>query len=455
MILSGALSPTRLPPKPSSHGDAEERPQAFSQSPEPSPVRQSTETAALPVSSTRESNEFGESAPEFQCQEQPSAPSSTFDSGLGLFASIAVDSEPLALEIHELRRALAEKETEIQSKNLLLVRSKEALLELNERLSESKALVKKLEVEKESVCAELNTAKQTNVDHEQRIDSLTSSLQDALDNSSRTLADARVEWEAEAQQISDANRTLSQKLETSELKTASLEAKICVVEASANEREIALRRQIAEEKERTAIKKSQTDKEIAILKLKLQEANEKLEGERSSREKLAERVAVTEDAVLEEMKKKEAEVEALQIRVDSQQKYLRRFASPALQPSVTPTSSTGSSRKSGGRKSRSSSMRRGRVCGGRSTSRAKRQLTISKKSFVDKENVEPPPRGQLKSRDSVIEEFPAKSKTGKQKSAVLGLTLRGDAKVMKVKRKKKVLKRKGRQVASRYLSSMR
>ena len=61
--------------------------------------------------------------------EPPAAPSSAFDSGLGLFASIAADSEPLAVEIHELRRALAEKETEIQSKNLLLVRSKEALLE--------------------------------------------------------------------------------------------------------------------------------------------------------------------------------------------------------------------------------------------------------------------------------------------------------------------------------------
>ena len=49
------------------------------------------------------------------------------------------------------------------------------------------------------------------------------------------------------------------------------------------------------------------------------------------REKLEKRVAVTEDTVLEKMKQKEAEVQALQLKVDSHQKHLRRMSrSPAI-----------------------------------------------------------------------------------------------------------------------------
>ena len=74
-----------------------------------------------------------------------------------------------------MRRALSEKENEIQEKNLLLVRTKEALIQLNERLDASVSASSKLDAEKQAAVAELAAARKLNQEQTDRIDSLTRS----------------------------------------------------------------------------------------------------------------------------------------------------------------------------------------------------------------------------------------------------------------------------------------
>ena len=449
MILAGAASPTVFPRKGS----------ASTVFPRKGPERNEEATSAT---ATGVETEHGTA---------PSAPASSssgvigetdtdkFESGLALFASIAAPalSDPQAVECNQLRRALSEKETEIQDKNLLLLRTKEALIQLNERLAAA-TRERDARAEETRAAQEALVAMRCDIDDKAaRIDSLTCSLQDALDEGARSLREARKEWENESQHLSDDHVTLAERLAASEKMTASLRAKMCVLEASANERECALRRQLTQVKEQAAAERHHAETERARAEAI---SREKLEEERASRKHLAERVAVTEDAVMAQMKQKEAEVEALQLRVDSHQKHLRRLATP----STTPSSSTASTHRTGnGSRPRSSVQRKRTGSGGR----AKRQLVVQNK-LMDKENATP--RfvgaefefvGENKSNTMCgpvgVVSPKKKKKTKKKAKKKTGLSVRSESTNLtrsgitpKVRNRKK---RRGRQVASRYLTS--
>ena len=448
-ILNGALSPTVLP---------------YQSAPTAAPSSDTSTKTPIPFPQQQQD----------QAQLAASAPgvsaSSTFESGLALFASLDAENATEAeAECGQLRRALAEKETEIQTKNLLLLRSKDALFQLNERLVVAQRDAACALAEKEEVERALAKAHTAIIGHEQRIESLQLSLQDALEDAKRGLTDARQEWDAQTQQLTMDNDRLKACLSESEQMTASLHAKICVIEASAEERESCLRQQLAQEARRTAEARAHAETASAELQRAEAEAHEQLEKERKSRKQLAERVAMTEDAVLAQMKKKEAEVEALQLRVDSHQKHLRRLASPALSgmsPSMTP-SSISTRRLAGSTCTKSRSIRRRNTSNQSSATRAKRQLIGHANVYMDKENMTPQQSAvSVLSSVSVGAPDVMSLKKSQSKEAQkmkqnikkkIGLTVRSDCtnklpwSSPKVEKRKK--KRRGRQVASRYLTT--
>ena len=409
---------------------------------------------------------------------EPPAPTTTdaFESGLALFEAIAKPTlaDPLAVEVDHMRRALSEKENEIQEKNLLLVRTKEALIQLNERLDASVSASSKLDAEKKAADAELAAARKLNQEQTDRIDSLTRSLQDALDDGARALRDAHIQFENETRNLSEENAALTQQLSTTEQTVASLRAKICVIEASATERECALRRKLAEETERAAVAQERADSATTECERVVAVTQAQLEKERTSREKLEKRVAVTEDTVLEKMKQKEAEVQALQLKVDSHQKHLRRMSrSPAIALSGSSTPSLRPSQRSAGSLAKSSE-RRGRIARNgcaRSVAKrqvARRQLVVDDEAHaahVDKENLTPS-RVQLGRNQNAVGRLSlkkpaaktrARKKRSKKKVAKkVGLTVRSECANLPVHTSPRALKRnkrKGRRIASRYLTS--
>ena len=107
----------------------------------------------------------------------PTAP--TLDAGLSLFAALTTD-DPKSVEIADLRAALEDTRKNLESRNLLLIRSKEALSTLGDRLKHSQTTIKTLEANECRLESELDNSRTTIKDNDMKHTATTANLREHL-----------------------------------------------------------------------------------------------------------------------------------------------------------------------------------------------------------------------------------------------------------------------------------
>ena len=261
----------------------------------------------------------------------PTAP--TLDAGLGLFAALTTN-DPKSIEIADLRAALDDIRKELEKRNLLLIRSKEALSTLGDRLSTSQSTIKQHGAIQCRLEAELDDARTTLKDntlaHAATIDGLQEHLTNVRTQCARDTTTAR---ESFAQQ----EHEWTSRLAAADATNVELQEQLRTVQSAATTREASLKASFNEELsqaqeniENFVEDLSKSDMQLAaahhLAQERLEELNcvkERFLCEEQQRKDLAARVSTTEQEVIDRLRQKQIEVEALQLKVTSQQKYLR------------------------------------------------------------------------------------------------------------------------------------
>ena len=285
---------------------------------------------------------FGALSPSPDSHSQPPPPSTratttlapSLDAGLGLFAALTTH-DPKTIEIADLRAALENTRNELESRNLLLIRSKEALSTLGERVSSSSQTIQLLKANECRLESELDnsrtTCKENQVTQEATIQNLSEHLtkvrtQYAQDMTTarETFAQQEHDWQKQIVQVKELNvdlrarLTAAQSIEMNlneELSQAQDNIENLVTEVSTVEHNL--------ERVELSLKSSN---ELALLHLsELNQVQEQLRIEEQQRIDLAARVSTTEQDVIDRLLQKQMEVDTLKLKVNSQQRhYLKK-----------------------------------------------------------------------------------------------------------------------------------
>ena len=272
----------------------------------------------------------------------------SFEDGLSKFATLVSQCEEIpAEEVANIRELLRQKEAELEERTILLIRSKEALAILGERfrgsqktLKHQEKRIKHLETALQSKESECEALKVKAVEEK-------SVLEKRLCAEKEAQNALRESMEAERQHIRKSmEHELSLKKSECEKLTASV-AEERETNSQLQSQLEALRKDVVtrdmeiERLRDNACKASQDHdrcKNNLEQSLKqLEDTQELLESERSQRGNIVRRVAQTEASVHKELAAKQEEIEALKLKILSQQRYLKRslklkkstFASPA------------------------------------------------------------------------------------------------------------------------------
>ena len=253
----------------------------------------------------------------------PTAP--TLDAGLSLFAALTTD-DPKSVEIADLRAALEDTRKNLESRNLLLIRSKEALSTLGDRLKHSQTTIKTLEANECRLESELDNSRTTIKDNDMKHTATTANLREHL-TTVRTqcarditqqrdhFAQQEHEWQQKIFTANDATTLLRDQLATSMLRATDLNEELLQTQSNIEN--------FVEDLSTCEMKLAEANNLAQIRLEELTLVQEQFVLEETKRKDLAERVSTTEQEVIDRLKSKQEEVENLQIKVDSQQKYLR------------------------------------------------------------------------------------------------------------------------------------
>ena len=259
------------------------------------------------------------SPPSSSSTAAPSSTLTSLDTGLGLFAAFTT-SDPRNIQISDLKEALNNTRKELEARNLLLIRSKEALSTLGERLSLSQNTIQTLQAQECKLEAEFDGCKTTfrerETTHVATVQLLKEHLTTVRTQCARDMTTAREEfaleehtWKMRVEQAETLNAELCIKLNGNEEELMQAQENIenLVTEVSTMEVTLLTTKKLSEDR---------------LIELKL--VKEQCLMEKHQRKELAARVSTTEFNVVTRLRKKQIEVEDLQLKVFSQKKHLRR-----------------------------------------------------------------------------------------------------------------------------------
>jgi chromosome segregation ATPase len=253
----------------------------------------------------------------------PPAPS--LDTGLGLFAALATN-DPKSIQIEDLQESLNETRKELESRNLLLIRSKEALSTLGERLTASSATIQQLEANECRLESELDdlrsTLKENHSTHEATVNNLREHLSTVRSQCAIDVTTAREafsqqehEWQCQMTNMEAENVKLKEQLAAANAIEIGLNEELS--QAQDNIEDLCTKLSLAETKLKSSEKQSQLHLD------ELNRVREQFSYEEKQRKELAARVSSTELEVIDRLRQKQVEVDSLKLKVDSHKKYLK------------------------------------------------------------------------------------------------------------------------------------
>jgi len=248
----------------------------------------------------------------------------TLDAGLGRFADLP--QSPKSMQIADLQAALDNTRQELESRNLLLIRSKQALSTLGERLTVAATTVQHLEADKCRLEAELDDSRTVLHDNQTTHDATVTNLREHLSTvRSQCAIDITTAREAFAQREHEWQTELA----TSKHTTAELQDRVAAMttaEQGWTEELMQAQDNIENLVEQMSLVEEQLTLSNATATLHFKELNQvkqQMALEQQQRQELAARVSTTEQEVVDRLQQKQHEVDSLRLKVTAQQKHLK------------------------------------------------------------------------------------------------------------------------------------